>query len=104
MLRPAWAGRRRRAPGGDEAAADRLFAGRRVDADGSRSLPAEGSSRGPRAPDMPDETSPMRSDATALEFVLHTAEERAIRFVRLCFDVLGLPKSLAIPVSELEQA
>jgi glutamine synthetase len=39
------------------------------------------------------------------EFVLRTVEERGVRFVRLWFvDVLGLLKSFAIPVSELEQA
>jgi glutamine synthetase len=39
------------------------------------------------------------------EYVLRTVEERGIRFVRLWFiDVLGMLKSLAIPVSELEQA
>jgi glutamine synthetase len=38
-------------------------------------------------------------------YVLRTVEERGIRFVRLWFvDVLGLLKSTAIPVSELEQA
>jgi glutamine synthetase len=38
-------------------------------------------------------------------YVLRTVEERGIRFVRLWFvDVLGLLKSVAIPVSELEQA
>jgi glutamine synthetase len=37
--------------------------------------------------------------------VLRTAEERGVRFVRLWFvDVLGLLKSFAIPVSELEEA
>src|SRR3954453_4877703 len=37
-------------------------------------------------------------------YVLRTVEERGIRFVRLWFvDVLGLLKSTAIPVSELEQ-
>jgi glutamine synthetase len=37
--------------------------------------------------------------------VLRTAEERGVRFVRLWFvDVLGLLKSFAIPVSELEPA
>jgi len=38
-------------------------------------------------------------------YVLRTVEERGIKFVRLWFvDVLGLLKSTAIPVSELEQA
>jgi glutamine synthetase len=38
-------------------------------------------------------------------YVLRTVEERGIRFIRLWFvDVLGLLKSTAIPVSELEQA
>ncbi len=38
------------------------------------------------------------------DYVLRTAEERGVRFVRLWFvDVLGLLKSLAIPVSELEE-
>jgi glutamine synthetase len=39
------------------------------------------------------------------EYVLRTARERGIRFVRLWFtDVLGTLKSIAIPVSELESA
>ncbi len=39
------------------------------------------------------------------EFVLRTVEERGVRFVRLWFvDVLGLAKSIAIPVSELDHA
>jgi glutamine synthetase len=39
------------------------------------------------------------------DYVLRTVEERGVRFVRLWFtDVLGLLKSFAIPVSELEQA
>ncbi len=39
------------------------------------------------------------------EFVLRTAKSRGVRFVRLWFvDVLGLPKSVAIPDSELEGA
>ncbi len=38
-------------------------------------------------------------------YVLRTAEELGVRFVRLWFvDVLGLLKSIAIPASELEQA
>ena len=38
-------------------------------------------------------------------FVLRTAEEREIRFVRLWFiDVLGFLKSFAIPAAELEEA
>src|SRR3954452_2202161 len=38
-------------------------------------------------------------------YVRRTVEERGIKFVRLWFvDVLGLLKSTAIPVSELEQA
>jgi glutamine synthetase len=37
------------------------------------------------------------------QYVLSTVEERGVRFVRLWFvDVLGLLKSLAIPVSEVE--
>jgi glutamine synthetase len=45
------------------------------------------------------------TESTPVEYVLRTAEERGIRFVRLWFvDVLGLPKSSSIPVSELEQA
>ncbi|MEY2442272.1 MAG: glutamine synthetase, partial [bacterium] len=36
------------------------------------------------------------------QFVLRTVEERGVKFVRLWFiDVLGLLKSLSIPVSEL---
>ena len=39
------------------------------------------------------------------EFVLRTARDRGVRFIRLWFvDVLGLLKSFAIPVSELERA
>jgi len=39
------------------------------------------------------------------EFVLRTVEERGVKFVRLWFiDVLGLLKSMSIPVSELESA
>jgi len=39
------------------------------------------------------------------DYVMRTVEERGVRFVRLWFvDVLGLLKSFAIPVSELEQA
>ena len=39
------------------------------------------------------------------EYVLRTVGKRGVRFVRLWFvDVLGLLKSFAIPVSELEQA
>ncbi|MGZ4130838.1 MAG: glutamine synthetase, partial [Actinomycetota bacterium] len=38
-------------------------------------------------------------------FVLRTAEEREIRFIRLWFtDVLGFLKSFAIPVEELDVA
>jgi glutamine synthetase len=37
-------------------------------------------------------------------YVLRTAEERGVRFIRLWFvDVLGIIKSLAVPASELEQ-
>ena len=47
----------------------------------------------------------MRSDSTPVEYVLRSAEEHGIRFVRLWFvDVLGLLKSSSIPVSELEVA
>jgi len=39
------------------------------------------------------------------QYVLRTVDERGVRFVRLWFvDVLGILKSLAIPVSELETA
>jgi len=39
------------------------------------------------------------------EFVLRTVEERGVKFIRLWFvDVLGLLKSVSIPVSELESA
>jgi glutamine synthetase len=39
------------------------------------------------------------------QYVLSTVEERGVRFVRLWFvDVLGLLKSLAIPVGEIEAA
>jgi glutamine synthetase len=43
--------------------------------------------------------------ASHADFVLRTVEERGVRFVRLWFvDVLGLAKSIAIPVSEVETA
>ncbi|HVL31448.1 MAG TPA: glutamine synthetase family protein [Solirubrobacteraceae bacterium] len=39
------------------------------------------------------------------QFVLHSVAERGLRFVRLWFvDVLGMLKSVSIPVSELESA
>ncbi len=39
------------------------------------------------------------------DFVLRSVEDRGVRFVRLWFvDVLGILKSMAIPVSELENA
>jgi glutamine synthetase len=39
------------------------------------------------------------------DFVLRTVEERGVKFIRLWFvDVLGLLKSISIPVSELESA
>ena len=39
------------------------------------------------------------------QFVLRTVEERGVKFIRLWFvDVLGLLKSVSIPVSELESA
>ena len=47
----------------------------------------------------------LRTESTAVEYVLRSAEEHGVRFVRLWFvDVLGLLKSSSIPVSELEQA
>ena len=47
----------------------------------------------------------MRPESTAFEYVLSSAEEHGVRFVRLWFvDVLGLLKSSSIPISELEQA
>lgn len=53
---------------------------------------------------MLGEASSARVDARA-HYVLRTVEERGVRFVRLWFvDVLGVLKSLAIPVSELETA
>jgi glutamine synthetase len=49
--------------------------------------------------------SPTAPAARRGEYVLRTVEERGVRFVRLWFvDVLGLLKSFAIPVSELENA
>src|SRR5436305_7837344 len=39
------------------------------------------------------------------EYVLRSAKQRSVRYVRMWFvDVLGLLKSVAIPVSELEAA
>ena len=47
----------------------------------------------------------MELDSNPVDYVLRTAEEQGVRFIRLWFvDVLGLLKSCAIPVSELEQA
>ena len=43
-------------------------------------------------------------DATRA-YVLRTVQERGVRFIRLWFvDVLGLLKSFAIPVTELQSA
>jgi glutamine synthetase len=43
--------------------------------------------------------------APEAEYVLQTAKERGVRFVRLWFvDVLGFPKSVALPVGEMEVA
>jgi glutamine synthetase len=51
-----------------------------------------------------EEGSPASAAARA-EYVLRNVDERGVRFVRLWFvDVLGVLKSLAIPVSELETA
>jgi glutamine synthetase len=51
------------------------------------------------------ETSTTTPAALRGDFVLRTARERGVRFVRLWFvDVQGLLKSFAIPVSELERA
>jgi glutamine synthetase len=48
---------------------------------------------------------PISPAAAQGDYVLRTVEERGVRFVRLWFvDVLGLLKSIAIPVSELEYA
>jgi glutamine synthetase len=53
---------------------------------------------------MPAETTTDLLSANR-EYVLRTVEERGVRFVRLWFvDVLGLLKSFAIPVTELEAA
>jgi glutamine synthetase len=47
----------------------------------------------------------LETHETNTEYVLGTARERGVRFVRLWFvDVLGTLKSIAIPVSELEGA
>jgi glutamine synthetase len=47
----------------------------------------------------------LRPESTAVEYVLRSAEEQGVRFVRLWFvDVLGMLKSSSIPVSELEEA
>ena len=51
------------------------------------------------------EPAPITAAARRGDYVLRTVEERGVRFVRLWFvDVLGLLKSFAIPVSELEEA
>jgi glutamine synthetase len=51
------------------------------------------------------EQAPVANAAGRGQYVLRTVEERGVRFVRLWFvDVLGMLKSLAIPVSELETA
>ncbi len=48
---------------------------------------------------------PERSNTEAKEYVLKTAKERGIKFIRLWFtDILGFLKSFAIPVEELESA
>jgi glutamine synthetase len=58
----------------------------------------------PTIPPSPAGESGAAAEARS-DYVLRTVEERGVRFVRLWFiDVLGLLKSLAIPVSELEQA
>ena len=45
------------------------------------------------------------TDTDHRDYVLRTAKERGVRYVRMWFvDVLGLLKSVAIPVSELESA
>ena len=47
----------------------------------------------------------LMSESTPVEYVLRSAEDHGVRFVRLWFvDVLGLLKSSSIPISELEQA
>jgi glutamine synthetase len=47
----------------------------------------------------------LRQEVSPVEYVLRSAEEHRVRFVRLWFvDVLGLLKSSSIPISELEQA
>ncbi|MGH2946597.1 MAG: glutamine synthetase family protein [Solirubrobacteraceae bacterium] len=53
---------------------------------------------------MREEDSTVQAAARG-HYVLRTVQERGVRFVRLWFvDVLGVVKSLAIPVSELETA
>jgi glutamine synthetase len=48
---------------------------------------------------------PTDLSASSRDYVLRTVEERGVRFVRLWFvDVLGILKSLAIPVTELDAA
>ncbi len=45
------------------------------------------------------------NDSAEATYALRTAESRGVRFVRLWFvDVLGLPKAVALPASELETA
>lgn len=49
--------------------------------------------------------SPLLSEAGTKEYVLHQAREQGVRFIRLWFsDILGLLKSFAITVDELEGA
>jgi glutamine synthetase len=60
-----------------------------------------------KAPTWAPETGPQAASFTTPDaaYVLRTATERGVRFVRLWFvDVLGLLKSVAIPIAQLERA
>ncbi|SVB19722.1 uncharacterized protein METZ01_LOCUS172576, partial [marine metagenome] len=46
-----------------------------------------------------------KQDKAAIEYVLHTAREEDVKFIRLWFsDILGNMKGIAITVEELEDA
>src|SRR6266540_1523124 len=103
MLRSSRAGRRRSGPRcGDEAAIGLEPR--------TASCPGRGRRRCGRVAWSSIHPVPLGGDvliteSTPVEYVLRSAEEHGVRFVRLWFvDVLGLLKSSSIPVSELEQA
>ena len=47
----------------------------------------------------------LKRDPEAIEYVLHTARENDVKFIRLWFtDILGSLKGVAVTVEELESA